>query len=396
MSDGYKNTNWKWVESGDVLDIRDGTHDSPSRSDTGFPLITSKNLVSGRIAFDDAYFISKKDHEAIKKRSGVQKGDILMPMIGTIGNPVLVETDHEFSIKNVALFRRDGSSYDERFLLHLLRSQLITAQLNVSKRGGTQKFVSLGMLRSLKLPLPPIAEQRRIATILDKADAIRRKRRQAIDLMNDFLRSVFLEMFGDKAKGRKEWQEVKLKDLLTFLTSGSRGWAKYYVPVGDTFLRIQNVGNNKLMIDDVAFVNAPVGAEAERTRVKAGDILLSITADLGRTAVIPKGLGTAYINQHLSILRIQGAEPIYVSAFLASEEGQRQIRRLDRVGVKSGLNFDDIRSLKILLPPHELQTSYIRIYRKVCDMESSLAASDSEIDAMRNALTYQLFHSQVT
>ena len=92
------------------------------------------------------------------------------------------------------------------------------------------------------------------------------------------------------------WPLARLGTLLTFLTSGSRGWAAHYAAEGDLFLRIQNVGRNKLLLDDTAFVRAPDTAEARRTQVQAGDVLLSITADLGRTAVIPDDIGRAFIN----------------------------------------------------------------------------------------------------
>jgi type I restriction enzyme S subunit len=142
------------------------------------------------------------------------------------------------------------------------------------------------------------------------------------------------------------WPLASLETLLTFLTSGSRGWAAYYATEGDLFLRIQNVSRNKLLLDDIAFVRAPETAEARRTQVQAGDVLLSITADLGRTAVIPAGIGRAFINQHLAILRLHDdMDPYFVSAFLASPAGQAQIGSLNRQGVKAGLNFDDIRSI---------------------------------------------------
>ncbi len=144
---------------------------------------------------------------------------------------------------------------------------------------------------------------------------------------------------------------MRLEDHLEFLTSGSRGWSQHVRPTGAMFLRIQNVGLNQLMLDDVAFVDPPSGAEAERTKVRAGDVLLSITADLGRTAVVPDGLGPAHINQHLAILRLRGFEPRFVSAFISLGPGKQQLARLDRVGVKSGLNFDDVRSLQVPLPP---------------------------------------------
>jgi type I restriction enzyme, S subunit len=96
---------WTGTRLGSVYDVRDGTHDTPRYVESGYPLITSKNLYSGRLSFDDVKFISEQDHRKIAERSGVERGDILLAMIGSIGNPVIVDIDRQFSIKNVALFK---------------------------------------------------------------------------------------------------------------------------------------------------------------------------------------------------------------------------------------------------------------------------------------------------
>lgn len=157
------------------------------------------------------------------------------------------------------------------------------------------------------------------------------------------------------------WTNITVGELLTFMTSGSRGWAKHYSTSGRLFLRIQNVGKNRLLLDDVAYVQPNDDAESRRTLVKTGDVLLSMTADLGRTAVVPEWLGEAHINQHLAILRVKDIDPYYLSAFLASPIGQRQIFKLDKGGVKAGLNFEDIRSVKILVPPLSEQKRIVEI-----------------------------------
>lgn len=217
----------------------------------------------------------------------------------------------------------------------------------------------------LDVPLPPLVEQRRIADLLDEADALRRKRRESLALLDDLLRATFVDMFGDPVTNPRGWPTKTLADVLTFLTSGSRGWAQYYSETGAVFIRIQNVGRNRMLDDDLVFVNPPVGAEADRTRTQANDVLLSITADLGRTAVVPPHLAGAHINQHLAILRVRGIEPSFLSAFLASAGGQLQISRLNREGVKAGLNFDDVRSIKVLLPPLPLQERYGTVERTI-------------------------------
>ena len=111
---------WELVPLGEVCDVRDGTHDSPVYQPSGIPLITSKNLVSGEIDFSDIKFITEADHLAISRRSKVEDGDLLMAMIGTIGNAVLVTKDREFSIKNVALFKlQESKRLNNLFLLYL-------------------------------------------------------------------------------------------------------------------------------------------------------------------------------------------------------------------------------------------------------------------------------------
>lgn len=170
----------------------------------------------------------------------------------------------------------------------------------------------------------------------------RTKRRALLAHLDTLTQVVFERQFGADGGGSED-----LGSYLEFLTSGSRGWAAHYADHGQTFLRIQNVRRDALLMDDVAYVNAPNSAEATRTRVKAGDVLLSITADLGRTGVIPADLGEAYISQHLAILRAPALNPRFLSAYLSSPAGQRQITKKDRGATKAGLNFDDVRSIRI-------------------------------------------------
>jgi len=255
--------------------------------------------------------------------------------------------------------------------------------------------IRVSAISALKIPLPTPDEQERVAAILDKADAIRRKRADALRLADEFLKSAFIDIFGDPVTNPKEWDEFDLGEYLDFLTSGSRGWAQYYSTEGEKFLRIQNVGRNELILDDLAHVNAPDNTEAKRTRVRPGDVLLSITADLGRTAVIPESFGTGFINQHLALLRVREISPLYLSAYLASEGGQRQFRRLNREGVKAGLNFDDIRSLSILRPPLKEQQKYQRLWNYQQQHVEKHLAFSFEVDQLFNSLIQRAFKGEL-
>lgn len=158
---------WKWVRFSDVLDVRDGTHDTPKYVTSGIPLVTSKNLVDGKIDFDTTKLISQEDAQAINLRSAVDDGDILFAMIGTIGNPVLVKKDREFCIKNMALFKAINKDlFDMEYLLLFLQNEQHVMKKKAS--GGVQSFVSLKFLRNYLLPLPPLAEQKRIVAKLEE------------------------------------------------------------------------------------------------------------------------------------------------------------------------------------------------------------------------------------
>jgi type I restriction enzyme S subunit len=156
---------------GQYYDVRDGTHDSPKFHETGYPLITSKNLRSGEINFDNVQYVSKDDYLAISKRSGVNKGDVLMAMIGTIGNPVVVEADIEFAIKNVALLKTNNQQ-SPHFLRYYLCSDYVIKKMEKDAKGTTQKFVGLGYLRSFPIKAPSLNIQLEIVKELDNYKAI--------------------------------------------------------------------------------------------------------------------------------------------------------------------------------------------------------------------------------
>lgn len=155
-----------------------------------------------------------------------------------------------------------------------------------------------------------------------------------------------------------EAKEAAGHELFTYVTSGSRGWAKYYSSVGAVFVRVGNVPRDVIQLDlsQVQMVDPPQGAEGRRTKVEVGDLLITITADIGRVAVAPANLGEAYINQHVAIARPRvGVNSAYLAWFVASTRGQAQLTGLQRGMTKAGLGLDDIRALRVPVPPLDVQ-----------------------------------------
>lgn len=161
---------WEIISLKHLIDVRDGTHDTPKfldPNDSTYPLITSKDIIDGNIRFDSAKHISKEDYDSINRRSKVSNGDVIMPMIGTIGNPALVQGESNFAIKNIALFRTSIGGLDSRYMKFFLCSKMCITQFDLFSSGGVQGFVGLGTLRNLKVFKMKNNEDKLIADYLD-------------------------------------------------------------------------------------------------------------------------------------------------------------------------------------------------------------------------------------
>ena len=187
---------WTFAPLGKVCDVRDGTHASPQYLSAGYPLMTSKNFTGGYEDFSDVKFISKEDFDEINKRSRVDVGDIVMPMIGTIGNPVIITSDREFAIKNVSLIKFIDGSPINVFVKAVLSSQYFQRAVDEKNRGNTQKFIALSDIRGFRIPLPPIALQREFAAFVAKADKLAFAARRRRDLAQQMYRAKIQEFFG--------------------------------------------------------------------------------------------------------------------------------------------------------------------------------------------------------
>lgn len=188
---------WDISELNNVCDVRDGTHDTPKYHEEGYPLITSKNVVDGRIIFDNVNFISKEDFDNISKRSRVDDGDIIMPMIGTIGKPTIVVKDRDFAIKNVALIKFvPNTRVLNIFIQSIMASSSFDTYMKSRNKGGTQKFIALGDIRKLKVPVPPLSLQQEFA---EKVEAIERQKalvQQSIDETQTMFDCTMDKYFG--------------------------------------------------------------------------------------------------------------------------------------------------------------------------------------------------------
>ena len=325
-----------------------------------------------------------------------RKGQILYGSRRTYLRKVAVaDFDGVTANTTFVLESRDSNILLQELLPYLMLSESFTTWSIAKSRGSTNPYVLFSDLADYEFDLPDLPVQRKLADRFALLSSTKDAYNRLLASIDELVKSQFVEMFGDPVENPKGWEVRKLGDLVSFETSGSRGWAKYYSEEGELFITIKNVRGGKISLDDIQHIHPPRDAEAERTRVQEGDLLISITADLGRTGIVTKEIADAgaYVNQHLICLRLRQAKllPLFASHFLESPAGKQQFSAKNRSAVKAGLNFDSIRDIEIYLPPLDLQNRFA-VFVGAAD-KSKFAARQSleRLDAVYRALSKETF-----
>lgn len=238
-------------------------------------------------------------------------------------------------------------------------------------------------------------EQREIVSTLKRIEAIISNRQEQLTKLDELVKARFVEMFGDPKLNPYRFPCNSLSTYITFLTSGSRGWSQYFTDSGEYFITIKNVKNCKITLQDVQYVAPPDNAEAKRTKVQKNDLLISITADLGRTGVVTEEIANhgAYINQHLTCIRLKDEQvnPLYVAYYMESDAGKEQFTAKNQSAVKAGLNFNAINSLKLMVPPLSLQNQFADFVAEVDKSKVEVQKALDQTQLLFDSLMQQYF-----
>ena len=343
--------------------------------DTGVAVLRSTNFRDdGSIDYGDLAFRSIA--AARLEKRGIHRGTILIEKAGgsstrPAGRVVYCDRDFDGTASNFVEIVRVAQQYVPQYVFYLLYWNYHAGRVHKyqQRTTGIINFKLCEYSDEEVLVPAKTAEQSKIAEVLSTVDRaiketealIAKQQHIKTGLMQDLLtrgidehgnlRSEQTHEFKDSPLGRipVEWDIASLGSVAESVTSGSRGWAKYYREEGALFIRIGNLTREhiNLRLDDLVFVQPPESAEGLRTAVQAGDLLISVTADLGIIGVIPKGFVEGYVNQHIALARLLPADVSarFVGWFLSSREGRAQFDRLNESGAKAGLNLPTVRSL---------------------------------------------------
>jgi type I restriction enzyme S subunit len=311
------------------------------------------------------------------------------------------ELDGATASTGFAVLRPDPTKIEARYLYHWVRTAAFVRALTARATGASYPAVTENVVRESKLPLPPLAEQRRIAAVLDKADAIRRKRRESLRLLDEFLRSAFLEMFGDAVKNEKGWEVTRLEqvaDIVSGVTKGRKLGDEHVAPV--PYLRVANVQDGYLDLAEVKTIDATT-REATQYRLQVGDILLTEGGDpdkLGRGAVW-RGEVEACIHQnHVFRVRMSdgGFAPEYVSALLGSAYGKRYFLKAAKqtTGIAS-INRTQLGGFPVIRAPIGSQERYAAMVLGVRAVKERFGDATLSADHLFDSLAQRAFRGEL-
>lgn len=287
---------------------------------------------------------------------------------------------------------------DSEFLYYQL--QYLRKKIQEKGSGTTFKEISGKVLGETDIVVPSLEEQFRIVarieelfSELDKAvDTLKTTKEQ----LTVYRQAVLKDAFSDFEK------KDSIRNLTTVVTSGSRGWAKYYSDSGALFVRIGNLTHSGIDIDfrDIQHITPPDNAEGVRTRLQPNDVLVSITADLGSIGFVSEKVEEAYINQHIALVRFQNpVQGRFMAWYLRSEYGQKDLLKNKRGGGKLGLGLDDIRDTPVpIVSDLVAQKTVDEIEERlsVCDsIEKTVDATLAQADAMRQSILKQAFEEKI-
>ena len=395
---------WKMANLGDVATFINGDRGKnyPSKGsfiEEGIPFINAGCLsLQHNILTDELNYISEEKYDLLSSGK-VIKDDILFCLRGSLGKFALINSDMKGAIaSSLVIIRANKEVVDLDYLKNYLASTLCEREIRSFENGAAQPNLSAKDLKAFKIPLPPLAEQKRIASVLDKADAIRQKRQQAIKLADEFLRSVFLEMFGDPVTNPKGWAIGTIRDLVSSANYGSS--AKASETDGEfPILRMGNITyEGKWDFTDLKYIDLS-SKDQDKYLATKGDLLFNRTNSrelVGKTAVFDEEAPMAIAGYLIRVRTNECGNPWYISGYLNSQHGKQTLTNMCKsiVGM-ANINAQELQDIKIMLPPIELQNQYEYLVKCVNDRSDRLNNSSLELEVLFSALSQKAFSGQL-
>ncbi|MDX2230548.1 MAG: restriction endonuclease subunit S [Leptolyngbyaceae cyanobacterium bins.349] len=376
--------------------ITDGEHATPKRTTEGYYLLSARNIHDGRIDLIDVDFVGVNEYQRIRKRCDPDAGDVLISCSGTIGRVAVLPAGLEcVMVRSAALIKPDRSKTDGYFIQYVLQSRVGQIQIAQTLNQGAQANLFINHIEGLKVPFPPLPEQRSIAQALSEVDrliaalekAIAKKRAIKTATMQQLLTGKKrLPGFGE-GKGYQQteigvipedWDVKSLLELSERITVGIASAATHaYRTRGIPLIRNQNIKPNKLDDDDILYISEEYELRFKNKRLQKGDLLTARTGYPGTTCIVPEEFELAQSFTTL-ITRPNHAKVDcqFLSFFINSDSGQSFFEQNQIGGGQKNVNAGTLRNLLVPLPSLKEQRAIATV---LSDMDAEIAALETRL-----------------
>lgn len=386
----------KFVPLKEIVTFKGGGTPSkkiPDYWSDGIPWATVKD-------FKELELTSTQDSISLKglKNSSanlIPKGHVIIPTRMALGKAAINKIDLAINQDLKALIPKQ--KIHSEYLLYAILG--LSSQIQKRGSGATVKGITLANLNTLKIPLPSIDNQIRIATLLNRVEALITARKDNLHLLDEFLKNTFLEMFGDPNKfDIKTIKELACKEKYS-LSSGPFGsslTSKHYTNDGVIVLRGKNISSGKLDLSDVKYISDKKALELVRSEIKPGNVVIVAVGSSGTAYLIPNNLPKAIMSQNFNkISPNEDIIPVYLEYAINSEFVQRQFRRVLTDGGRTFLALGKIKDIKINVPPINLQNCFASIIGKVEIIKNHYQFNLTELQNLYGALSQKAFNGEL-
>lgn len=388
---------WPSVELSDVTDLlTDGTHYTPPNISEGIPFLTVKDVSEEGLDFSNCSKISPEEYEAAARQNSAPKwGDVLFSKDGTVGKVHLVREKQPFAVLSSLAILRPAKHIDGAYLAHFLRTSSTIDAASNKKTGSAIRRIILRDLATLKIPVPPLDEQRRIAAILDKADALRRKRKRALDLLNGLTKSIVAEVSRYKSPNR-----VRIGDFAS-VKGGKRlpkGHDYSHKKTQYKYLRVTDIQKEKINRAELKDLGMETYHQIKKYTVAANDVAISIAGTIGLTLHIDEELAGVNLTENaakISIFDHNRVDPVFVSHVLQTEDLQSQIRASTGQVTIGKLALFRIEELEVPMPSIALQRQVRTSLAVVKKQKKSFRYAYAMSEVLFSSLQHRAFTGQL-
>lgn len=395
---------WKTIRADEFCEsVRDGTHDTPKQTETGYKLLTSKHIKNGQITPVDAYYISEEDYKKINARSLVEQWDVIMSMIGTVGEAAVVRNQPNYAIKNVALFKCAGSELKGKWLAYYLSSPDAQGHMSGNQKGSSQQFLSLKQLRSLQIPITDESYMLKVVDILSAYDDLIENNQKQIKLLEEAAQRLYKEWFVDlRFPGHentkitdgvpKGWRKYKFSDITSIMSGGTpKTDVKEFYNGNIPFYTPKDSGDSFFAFDTITHISQSGLDNCNSQLYPVNTIIITARGTVGKTTILAVPMA---MNQSCYALKCDELNSPYYLFFSLKNE-VAALKTMSNGGVFNTIIVKTFDSICLIAPTQDVLNMFEASVSPIMEQIKTKARQNIILTEARDRLLPKLMSGEI-